>query len=172
MGSARGAAWQALRRWWPSAATRASSPVTAFSARRLLVVDDNPRLVELFRTACEEARMPAAIAAAPSGAEALARLRSLVAQGQPLPEVLVVDLHMPGMSGIDLIDQIRADARLAALPIAVLTTSHTPADAARCAALGVRHFLVKPSRFHEFVALVRTVVQDGTGAVAAAAAAP
>lgn len=115
----------------------------------ILVVDDNAADIEFLRFAFEEARAEVELISAAGGLAALARLNQ-----DPLPDLMVVDLNMPGITGFDVLVARNRDDRLRQIPAVVLTTSSAPSDQEACRRLGACDVLTKPSRFDELVAMV------------------
>jgi len=108
---------------------------------RLLVVEDNPHLTGMVGDALRRLARPEAaveIELARDGAEALARLGR-----PPLPSLVLTDLYMPVMDGFSLVERVRADPRLAALPVVALSAGGSEARA-RAVELGVNAYLQKP----------------------------
>jgi CheY-like chemotaxis protein len=118
----------------------------------LMLVEDDEIDVETVRRALRSNGYSHPLWVAGDGEEALSMLRG----GQvPLSRlVLVIDLNMPRMSGIDLLREIRADAALRALPVVVLTTSDDERDLSDAYALHVAGYLIKPVDYTAFVDLV------------------
>ncbi len=73
----------------------------------------------------------------------------------PAPDLVLLDLNMPGMSGLETLTAIRADERTKTLPVVVLTTSDNDADVIRSYELGANSFIIKPIKFDEFVKVIR-----------------
>ena len=122
----------------------------------LLVEDDDLDVMNVHR-ALAQASEVASITVARDGIEALALLRS----GQLVVErlVLVIDLRMPRMSGLDLLKALREDPRLKRIPAVVLTTSDDPHDRDQAFCLGAAGYFVKPaapSRFRAIMDAVRS----------------
>ena len=117
----------------------------------LLVEDDDLDVMNVHR-ALAQASEVASITVASDGIEALALLRS----GQLVMErlVLVVDLRMPRMSGLDLLKALREDPRLKRLPTVVLTTSDDPHDRDQAFCLGAAGYFVKPAAPSRFKAIM------------------
>ena len=110
-------------------------------AFRLLVVEDNPHLTTMFGDALRRLGGPGVaieIELARDGAEALARLGRA-----QLPSLVLTDLYMPVMDGFTLVERIRGDPRLAALPVVALSAGGSEARA-RAVELGVNAYLQKP----------------------------
>ena len=103
-----------------------------------------------FRTA----RFKNAIHVVRDGAEAieflLATGRYADRRDAPLPAVVLLDLNLPKLSGVEVLRWIRADERMKHLSVVVLTESHKYRDAVACRDLGVERYIVKPVDFHSF----------------------
>ncbi len=122
----------------------------------LLVEDDDLDVMNVHR-ALAQAPEVASITVARDGIEALKMLR-----GQELPMerlVIVVDLRMPRMSGLDMLRELRADSRLKRIPTVVLTTSDDPHDREAAFCLGAAGYFVKPqapTRFRQIMDALRS----------------
>lgn len=103
----------------------------------VLVVDDEPHIGRIIRTRLEQG--PFEVALAETGAAALAAL-----EARPDTRLLLLDLMLPGMSGLDVLRTVRADARFAALPCLVLTAAGHEAQYRAAESLGVAEFMTKP----------------------------
>jgi CheY-like chemotaxis protein len=108
----------------------------------LLVEDDDLDVMNVHR-ALAQAPEVASITVARDGIEALKLLRALALPMERL--VIMVDLRMPRMSGLDLLREIRADARLKRIPTVILTTSDDPHDRDAAFCLGAAGYFVKPA---------------------------
>ena len=120
----------------------------------ILLVEDNTEDLELTLRALREHRLANRIEVARDGAEALAFFK---ANGNQLPKVVLLDLKLPKVSGIEVLEAIRADERTRALPVVVLTSSREEPDIQRCYDLGVNSYIVKPVDFDAFVKAVAEV---------------
>jgi two-component system response regulator len=105
----------------------------------ILVVDDDPDDMELTARALRKSGFPVNCIGFTSGAAALARLHS----NHELPSLMLLDLKMPGMDGIDTLRRIRADERTRRLPVIIVTNSTLESDRAAAEAAGADHFLHK-----------------------------
>ena len=122
----------------------------------LLVEDDDLDVMNVHR-ALAQATEVASITVARDGVEALTLLRSGTLAMERL--VIVVDLRMPRMSGLDLLKALRDDARLKRIPTVVLTTSDDPHDRDQAFCLGAAGYFVKPAapiRFRQIMDAVRS----------------
>ncbi|UBV44171.1 response regulator (plasmid) [Deinococcus taeanensis] len=121
----------------------------------ILLVDDN----EADRMLAEEAfdLLPAKVWVnlCATGDQALAWLRD---PGNPLPNVIVLDVNMPGMSGLDVLRAIREDPVLRPLPVVMLTTSDQPGDIQQAYELVVSSYWVKQADFAGFVRQIEDFV--------------
>ena len=124
-------------------------------AMRVLVVDDEPDLVELVRFNLKEAGYE--IDAARSGREALALLRR-----RP-PDLLILDLMLPDVSGTEICRQVRSDARLAGVPVLMLTAKSEEVDRIVGFELGADDYVTKPFSPRELVLRVRALLRRASG---------
>ncbi len=127
---------------------------------RILLVEDNPHDVELTLMAFEEASLANEVVVARDGVEALDYLfqRGAFAGRLPgLPAVVLLDLKLPKVDGLQVLEAIRADPQLKALPVVALTTSREGPDLSRCYELGVNAYVVKPVNVQEFIQAARNL---------------
>jgi len=125
---------------------------------RILLVEDDPRDVELTLTALEEYRLANEVIVARDGKEALDYLYSrgpFAGRPQENPAVMLLDLKLPRVDGLEVLQQVRSDEQLKMIPVVVLTSSHEEKDMMRSYKLGVNAYVVKPVEFHEFVNAVK-----------------
>jgi len=121
----------------------------------ILLVEDNPNDAELTQRAFRKSELDVRLAIARDGAEALEYLFG----GRPLPKVVLLDLKLPKIDGIEVLRRIRSDERTQTIPVVVLTSSQEERDIVECYKLGANSFVVKPV---EFDRLYRTVRDLGT----------
>jgi CheY-like chemotaxis protein len=123
----------------------------------ILLVEDNPFDVELALRAFEKSNIVNRIEVARDGEEALARLFGENGEGRPerAPRMMLLDLKLPKIDGIEVLRRVRGDERLRTLPVVVLTTSREDRDVLECYRLGVNSFIVKPVDFSQFSDVVR-----------------
>ena len=128
--------------------------------KRILLVEDDPKDIELTLTALSENNLANEVAVARDGVEALNYLycRGSFA-GRPAgnPVVILLDLKMPRMDGLQVLRQLKADDQLSMVPVVVLTSSRESSDLKECYRLGVNAYVVKPVRFLEFVEAVKQI---------------
>jgi two-component system, sensor histidine kinase and response regulator len=126
---------------------------------RVLVVDDNPTNRRILEEHLRAWSMDAATAA--SGPEALAQIRSAVCDGRPFALILL-DAQMPEMEGFTVAESIQRDPSLAGVPIMMLSSADQPESIARCRALGISIYLVKPVRQRELRRAIQTILSHET----------
>lgn len=117
----------------------------------ILLVEDNPDDEALALRALVRSAVPADVIVARDGAEALERVRGNL---QRLPEVVLLDLKLPKLSGIDVLRRLRADPRTVLLPVVVLTSSNEDEDVLECYRAGANSYVRKPVDFDAFAAAV------------------
>jgi CheY-like chemotaxis protein len=121
----------------------------------ILLVDDDTVDVMNVRRAFAKASIVNPLWVAENGIEALARLRD---SSMPLHNRLILlDLNMPKMNGLEFLRELRADPTLAPTPVVVLTTSNEERDKVQAYDLNVAGYLVKPVTFVDFVDLMATL---------------
>ena len=125
---------------------------------RILLVEDDPRDVELTLTALGEYNLANEVVVTRDGEKALDFLHcrgEFSNRSNDNPAVMLLDLKLPKVDGLQVLQQIRSDERLKLMPVVVLTSSHEEKDMMRSYTLGVNAYVVKPVDFHEFVNAVR-----------------
>jgi PAS domain S-box-containing protein len=143
----RGADRQQSRR------TIGANPVFAAAEKRttLLIVDDHSETVELFSELFE--RVGHRVVAVQSGEEALAQA------ALERPDVVMIDIQMPGMDGLEVIRRLRAAPASATVPIVAVTALSLPEDRERCLAAGADSYLTKPVSLQELQRTVERLIQ-------------
>jgi CheY-like chemotaxis protein len=125
---------------------------------RILLVEDDPKDVELTLTALEEYHLANEVVVASDGEQALDYLcyRGRYAQrDRQNPAVLLLDLKLPKVDGLEVLKQMKADEQLQLIPVVVLTSSREEKDMVASYKLGVNAYVVKPVDFHEFVNAIK-----------------
>jgi CheY-like chemotaxis protein len=115
-----------------------------------LLVEDNPMDVDLTRRALARRKLSNAIEVARDGEEALGFIARWDA-GEPPPVVILLDLKLPKVSGLEVLARLKQHARFAAIPVVVLTTSGEDGDVQAAYRLGANSYIVKPVDFDKFV---------------------
>ncbi|MBZ9749969.1 response regulator [Deinococcus sp. HMF7604] len=124
------------------------------TAVHVLLVEDNPADVLLTQEAFEEAHFPHLLSHARDGVAALDLLRGPQAIR---PDVILLDLNMPRMNGLELLDILKEDEGLRAIPVIVLTTSRAESDIWRSYNLHANAYIPKPVSIAEFVDVIKTL---------------
>jgi CheY-like chemotaxis protein len=127
---------------------------------RILLVEDSPNDVELTLTALAESRLANEVVVARDGEEALDYLyRRGAYQGRSNgnPAVVLLDLKLPKLDGLEVLHQVKADPALRSIPVVMLTSSREERDLVRSYDLGVNAYVVKPVEFAEFAASLKEV---------------
>jgi DNA-binding response OmpR family regulator len=125
---------------------------------RILMVEDDPKDVELSLTALEDYNLANEVIVAHDGEEALDYLNrrgKFASRESGNPAVLLLDLKLPKVNGLEVLQQIRSDEKLKMIPVVVLTSSHEEKDMVASYKLGVNAYVVKPVDFHEFVNAIK-----------------
>jgi len=126
--------------------------------RPILLVEDNPVDVDLTRRAFRRRSLLSPLQVARDGEDALARLASWE-RGQPIPAVILLDLKLPRISGIEVLRRIRAHPRFGTLAVVVLTSSAEMSDVTAAYAAGASSYIVKPVDFDQFAAVCERIEQ-------------
>jgi len=127
----------------------------------ILHVEDDPNDALLFQHACRKADVGFELHAVGDGDEAVAYLRGKDVYSDrgryPLPQLILLDLKMPRLSGFDLLAWLRKEAPFKKTPVIVLTSSNHETDIKRAYDLGANSYLVKPVGFDALVEVARTI---------------
>ena len=116
----------------------------------ILLIEDSPGECELFRLALVQTGLDVALYTE-QDAEAAFHFLDDRAHHHPLPALILLDLKLGRRNGCDFLKRIRADARFAAIPVVVFTTSDDQTDLATCYASGANGYVVKPGTFAELL---------------------
>jgi len=128
--------------------------------KRILLVEDDPKDIELTLVALGEYNLANDIVIARDGVEALDyvyRRGTFVRRPDGNPVVILLDLKMPRLDGIQVLRQLKSDEPMRLIPIVILTSSREDRDLEECYKLGVSAYVVKPVRFTEFVEAVKHI---------------
>ena len=124
-------------------------------SNRVLLVEDNPDDLELARLAFERGRFARSIDVARDGAEALDYLFGPAATDPP--QVVLLDIKLPLVDGIDVLRRIKADPRTRHIPVVMLTSSAQDRDLHACYELGANSYIVKPVDMEQFMSAVNSI---------------
>lgn len=125
---------------------------------RILMVEDDSNDVDMTMTALEEYNLANEVVVTHDGEEALDYLYCrgrYESRSSDNPAVLLLDLKLPKVDGLEVLRQIKADDKLKMIPVVVLTSSHEEKDMVASYRLGVNAYVVKPVDFHEFVNAIK-----------------
>jgi CheY-like chemotaxis protein len=125
---------------------------------RILLVEDDAKDVELTLTALEEYNLANEVVVVHDGAEALDYLfyrGAFQMRAGDNPAVMLLDLKLPLVDGLEVLKQIKSDEKLRMIPVVVLTSSKEEQDMVTSYKLGVNAYVVKPVHFHEFVNAIK-----------------
>lgn len=124
----------------------------------VLLVEDNPTDAELCTRALKKSNLANKLVWVKDGAEALDFIFAKGAYsertGMTVPKVILLDLRLPKVDGMEVLRQIKADPRTRTIPVVVLTSSKEDRDVAQSYQLGVNSFISKPVEFDEFAKTV------------------
>ncbi|NPD45177.1 MULTISPECIES: response regulator [unclassified Lentimicrobium] len=126
----------------------------------ILLVEDDPRDAELTIMALADHNLSNRVTHVNDGVEALEFLRyqgKFADREREIPAVILLDIKMPKMDGIEVLEIIRNDNTLKTLPIVMLSSSREDPDLQKCYALGVNAYVVKPVDFKEFIDSVKNI---------------
>ena len=132
------------------------------SARSILLVEDNEGDVRLTREALREADVDVELIVARDGEEALAFLRG---ESAARPAIVLLDLNLPKLDGLEVLEAIKGDPELRQTPVIMLTTSSSERDVLACYERGANCYVVKPLDLDEFTALVQAINRFWLGVV-------
>ena len=128
--------------------------------KRILLAEDDPKDVELTINALSEYNLANDILVVRDGAEVMDFLyRKGTFEQEPAghPVVILLDLKMPKMDGIQVLKQIKSDKDLQTIPVVILTSSRESKDLEACYQLGANAYVVKPVKFSDFIEAVKGI---------------
>src|SRR5580704_3293374 len=128
--------------------------------KRILLVEDSPRDAELILEALSDHQLANEVVHVRDGAEALDylyRRGPFDGRSDGQPALMLLDLKLPKVDGLEVLRQIKSDAALKMIPIVMMTSSREEQDLLDSYQLGVNAYVVKPMRFQDFVEAVRQV---------------
>jgi len=135
--------------------TRAPHPI------EILIIEDDPNFVELALHAFQMANVRNVIHVARDGAEALDCIFAAgsyeTRKSLPPPSLILLDLKLPKIDGLDVLSKIRSNESTKHIPVIVMTASHSADDISRCEKLGVQQYLTKPISFGVFSTIAASI---------------
>jgi two-component system response regulator len=123
----------------------------------ILLVEDNPDDVELTKRAFAKNHMTSEVVVLHDGVEACEFLFTSDRGGRGYPQIILLDLKLPKLTGLEVLEKIRADKRTHLIPTVILTSSKEDVDRSEGYRLGANSYVRKPVDFNEFVEAVRQV---------------
>jgi CheY-like chemotaxis protein len=124
----------------------------------VLIVEDNPGDVDLLLEGLESSRVNNTITAVGSGERAIAYLRhQREFEDADRPDLIFLDLNLPGTGGLEVLREIRGDEGLTDIPVVVLTRSEAAADITAAYDLGANAHVTKPLGYDEFIEAIRSI---------------
>lgn len=132
---------------------------------RLLLVEDSVADAKLVAMALEESGSTSEMVRAEDGAEALVLLDAVAAGDAPRPDLVLLDVNLPRVGGIDVLRRIKADPDLRTVPVVVFSTSRSDVDVSAAYACGASSYVVKPVDLQRFMDVVRSIEAYWTGTV-------
>ena len=126
----------------------------------ILLIEDNAADARLVQEALAENKLLLDVQIAPDGEQAMARL---LRQGEyrdtPRPDLILLDLNLPGMDGKEVLHQIKHHPDLKRIPVVILSTSNADRDIVQTYNLSANAYVVKPLDFEQFMHIVRSTTQ-------------
>lgn len=128
--------------------------------KTILLVEDNPMDVELTIEALSECNLANNVVSVEDGVLAMEYLRGqgkFAGHDKGNPVVVLLDIKMPRMDGLEVLEAIRSDETLKQIPVVMLTSSKEDTDLKKCYALGANAYVVKPVDFGEFIETIKHI---------------
>ncbi len=125
-------------------------------ANQILLAEDDTTDAEFFRRAINRLDSPPDLVWCKNGTEAFQGLSDR-SDAANLPRLAILDIKMPGMNGLELLQKIKSDDRMKNLPVIIMSSSDEPQDIAQAYDLGANGYLVKPNRFQDLRELVGSI---------------
>jgi chemotaxis family two-component system response regulator Rcp1 len=124
----------------------------------ILLVEDNPDDIDLMLEALKEGHLRNRVNVAEDGVEALTFLRRAGKHAKaPRPDLILLDLNLPGKSGHEILAEIKEDNELRRIPVVILTSSASDQDVVRSYELSANCHITKPADLDEFLSLVKAI---------------
>lgn len=124
----------------------------------ILLVEDNPGDVRLTREALAESGLSSTLHVAGDGLQAIRFLSTAMDErNTPLPDLILLDLNLPGMSGNQVLERLKHEPRLSIIPVVVLSTSDSENDVRACYAAHANCYITKPASYAPFLEAVACI---------------
>jgi CheY-like chemotaxis protein len=127
--------------------------MTSFCNRPILVIEDNIVDAELVRRAFERRHIANPIEVVEDGAAAIEQIHEWEA-GKPSPVLILLDLQLPGASGLEVLGQLKTHPKFSRIPVIILTASSEGEDAKAAYSLGANSYIVKPIDFSRLLEVI------------------
>ena len=131
------------------------------AAHTILLVEDNPADVKITQRALRDGGLPVDLLVARDGQEAVEYLFRQGAHATDpewrIPDLILLDINLPRLNGLQVLERIRATPALRATPVVVLTTSRRQEDIQQMYAAGANTYIEKPQDFNRFVQVLQTI---------------
>ena len=128
--------------------------------KRILLVEDSPRDAELALTALDAHQLANEVVHVRDGADALDylyRRGAFAGRSDVQPALVLLDLKLPKVDGLEVLRQLKGDPDLKIIPVVMMTSSREERDLVASYELGVNAYVVKPMKFHDFIEAVKQV---------------
>lgn len=132
--------------------------IRGMSICKILLVDDDLEDYQILKQAFADLGADESLFHAPSGREALAFLEKGWEADQSVPDIVVLDINMPMMNGIEVLRKMRGDNRFAKVPVVMYSNSIIPSHEAQCTELGVEYCISKPNRLEDIIQVGETLL--------------
>jgi DNA-binding response OmpR family regulator len=129
---------------------------------KVLIVEDNPGDVVLVREALTQAQVAFELTVQDDGESMLHLVEALEQQGGPFPDVVVLDLNLPRVGGLQLLARMRKSAAWSAVPVIIASSAGAPSDRQAAAKLGISDYFRKPADLEQFME-IGTMVRRAVG---------
>jgi len=124
----------------------------------VLLIEDDPGDAGLVRIAMRRSHYSCRLHHVVDGGEAMAFLRRNGAHDRaPRPDLILLDLNLPGRNGHEILEEIRADSVLRAIPVVILSTSGAERDVRKAYSLGASSYVTKPMEVEAFTAAIHSI---------------
>lgn len=127
--------------------------------RRLFLIEDDDEDARRIREAFDELPIDTTVRVASDGAEALARLTDHADEQTAMPDLVLLDLNLPEMDGLEVLDALAAEPKLARVPVLVLTQSTSREDVSACYERAANAFLTKPTDAAEYAEMATAIAE-------------
>jgi CheY-like chemotaxis protein len=123
--------------------------------KTILLIEDNEGDVVLTREALKESKIKSTIEVIRDGDQAMQHFFSRnVSPGKKLPDLILLDIHLPRKNGFEVLEKLKSDERLRLIPVVILSTSDAERDIERAYSLGANSFVTKPVDFNDFTEIL------------------